>query len=252
MLIRDEVFRQPSMRHFLRSYALLWAYVFARALAGRAFEPRLGQSVLLNYTIPLAIVAWANRTRESPMERFGLAISNPRRVLLHSGVGAALGAAFVLGPAGKRMLGVRDEWEESFASHSPFDAAVLLGLTGFTEEVIWRGWVLTELDEALDGHRREIRTVVAVGGSALLFSLFHLVNLAQWPRRRLGPELQQMVAAGALGIIGGYWRVRTGSILPAMVTHTTANLLRWRQMARTMRQRGAEQQEAEHLAHADT
>jgi membrane protease YdiL (CAAX protease family) len=232
-----------SIHRFFRYYGLLGVYFVARQLAARGpDEPRLPQHVLLNYTVPLAIVAWANRTREPSLQRYGLAFSEPRQVLLHSAAGAALASAFVLRPAGKRMLGVRDEWEQSFAEHSPVEAAVLLGLTGFTEEVIWRGWVFAELEEALQGRRRATRAVAAIGGSALLFSLFHLTNLVQWPRRRLGPELQQMAAAGALGVIGGYWRWSTGSIIPAMVTHTTANLLRWRQMAETVRRRRLQMQ----------
>jgi len=59
-----------------------------------------------------------------------------------------------------------------------------------------------------------------------------------------------MTAASALGVIGGYWRWRTGSIIPAMVTHTMANLLRWRQMAETVR-RGRLQIHAETTAGAD-
>lgn len=53
------------------------------------------------------------------------------------------------------------------------------------------------------------------------------------------PELQQMAAAGALGIIGGYWRQATGSIIPGMVMHDVANMLRWWTTKRLLQEEAA-------------
>jgi hypothetical protein len=36
-----------------------------------------------------------------------------------------------------------------------------------------------------------------------------------------------MAAAAALGLIGGYWRQVTGSIVPGLVLHNVTNMLRW-------------------------
>ena len=38
-----------------------------------------------------------------------------------------------------------------------------------------------------------------------------------------------MAAAAALGLIGGYWRHATGSIVPGLVLHNVTNMLRWQQ-----------------------
>ena len=221
----------PALKGFLRRYSLLVAYGFAWGLMARGRRRRNAVSLLeqelLNHAVPLAFVAWTSGEQRRSPSWFGFSFSNPRRILLHSAIGAALGAAFVLGPAGKRMLGPRDEWERRIAGLSPVEASVLFGLTGLTEETIWRGWTFSEIERVFAGRSRRARAAAAIGISTFLFSSMHLSNLVEWPRRRVIPELQQMAAAAALGMIGGYWRQATGSIIPGMVMHDVGNMLRW-------------------------
>ena len=220
----------PALRGFLRRYSLLVAYVFAWGLAGRKRQwnaAYLRKHVLLNHAVPLAFAAWASGEQRRSPSWFGFSFSNPRRILLHSAIGAALGAAFVLGPTGKRMLGPRDEWERQIASFSPVEASVLFGLTGLTEEAIWRGWTFSEIERIFAGRSRRATAAAAIGVSTFLFSSLHLLNLTHWPQRRVTPELQEMAVAVALGIIAGYWRQATGSIIPGMVMHDVGNMLRW-------------------------
>ena len=220
----------PALKGFLRRYSLLVAYFFAWGLVRRTRQRNavnLREHVLLNYAIPLAITAWASGEQRRSPSWFGFSFSNPRRILLHSAIGAALGAAFVLGPTGKRMLGPRDEVERRMASFSPVEASVLFGLTGLTEETIWRGWTFSEVDRIFADRSRLERAVAAIGISTFLFSSMHLLNLTHWPQRRVIPELQEMAVAVALGMIAGYWRQATGSIIPGMVMHDVGNMLRW-------------------------
>lgn len=221
-----------GLNRFLRRYSLVPAYLVARGLMGRrgtrpGSPADLRAQVALNYPATLAIAFWGAGNRRSSPSWFGLSFSQPRRIIFHSAVGAALGAAFMLGPAGRRMHGTRDEWERRIASLSPFEASVLFGLTGLTEEVIWRGWTFSEIDGIFAGRSPRARAAAAIGISTLLFSTVHLANLAQWPQRRVIPELQQMMVAAALGLIAGYWRQTTGSIIPGMVMHDVGNMLRW-------------------------
>ena len=219
-----------ALKGFLRRYSLLVAYGFAWGLVRRTRQRNavnLREHVLLNYAIPLGITAWASGEQRRSPSWFGFSFSNPRRILFHSATGAALGAAFVLGPTGKRMLGPRDEWERQIASFSPVEASVLFGLTCLTEETIWRGWTFSEIERIFAERSDRARAAAAIGISTFLFSSIHLSNLVEWPRRRVIPELQQMAAAGALGIIGGYWREATGSIVPGLVLHNVTNMLRW-------------------------
>jgi membrane protease YdiL (CAAX protease family) len=72
-----------------------------------------------------------------------------------------------------------------------------------TEEVIFRGVIL----RGLLGHTRP---AVAIGISALLFAFLH-VN----PWQFFGPL--------ALGVLFGWWYVRTGSLVPGLIGHALGN-----------------------------
>src|SRR3990170_5642653 len=221
-----------ALKGFLARYSLVVGYSFARSFQARGQVRRnaavnLREQVLLNYAVPLGIAVWASGEHRRSPSWYGLSASNPRRLLLHSAIGAALGAAFVLGPTGKRMLGPRDEWERRIASLSPVEASLLFGLTGLTEETIWRGWTFSEIESIFAGRSRRARAAAAIGISTFLFSSMHLLNLTDWPQRRVIPELQEMAVAVALGMIAGYWRQATGSIIPGMVMHDAGNMLRW-------------------------
>ncbi len=73
------------------------------------------------------------------------------------------------------------------------------------EEVIFRGLIMS-------GFSRNYRPAVAVILSALLFALFHL---NPW----------QFAAAFSLGLVLGWIRIRTGSVLACIAGHATHNAL---------------------------
>ncbi len=88
-------------------------------------------------------------------------------------------------------------------------------LTGFTEELLWRGMALRALERS--------RPLVAVLVSSALFGLSHLVNLLY----RDSPGLVYAQAWGAFCFGVGYAAVRrtTGSILWLMALHAATDLV---------------------------
>ncbi len=221
-----------ALKGFLLRYSPVVAHSFARGLlqddpGGRTVVD-MREQLLLNYGARLAIAAWGAGEHRCSPAWFGFSLARPRRILVHSSIGAALGAMFVLAVAATRSMAPRDNWERRIASLSPAEALLLFNLTGLTEEIVWRGWTFSELDRIFEHRSARVRAVAAIGLSALLFSSAHLSNLAKWPQRRLVPQLQQLALAGALGLIAGYWRHVTGSIAPGLVLHDVMNLLLWR------------------------
>jgi membrane protease YdiL (CAAX protease family) len=88
-----------------------------------------------------------------------------------------------------------------------WSASLIIGAP-IGEEMVFRG--------AIQGYlSRRIRTPIAIVGAALLFLLIHVPQLdGYWPA---------MVAIFGLGIVAGTARVRTGSLLGAMVVHAAYN-----------------------------
>lgn len=82
-------------------------------------------------------------------------------------------------------------------------------LPGLCEEFCFRGYLYRALEPRLS----TAQTVIATG---VIFGLFHLVAVDHLAIERLGPTM-------FLGLILGWIRSQTGSILPGMVLHITHN-----------------------------
>lgn len=73
------------------------------------------------------------------------------------------------------------------------------------EEIVFRGMIL-------NGLRTKFNDISAIFLSALMFALMH-------------GNLQQLVYPFVLGLILGWLKLRTGSIIPCMIVHFTSNFL---------------------------
>lgn len=90
------------------------------------------------------------------------------------------------------------------------------------EELLFRGFLLTALLWALrHGFDDAVAVPVALGVSALVFGLEHLGNAD------IGAALVavQVAAAVCLGVLAGWLRVRTDSLVGPVLTHGTLNLV---------------------------
>jgi membrane protease YdiL (CAAX protease family) len=106
---------------------------------------------------------------------------------------------------------------------------VLFVLVAVGEELIFRGYVQTNLQEGVGAHRPTSAeaglqstsdrrsAAVAVGVTAVLFGLFHVLN----PNLTLLAMLNLILAGVALGV--GYWA--TGSLLLPMAYHLSWNFV---------------------------
>jgi len=82
------------------------------------------------------------------------------------------------------------------------------------EELAFRGLMLSNL-------QRRFRPWTAIVTTSLLFGLFHISNLLL---REPGEVIPEMVLATGVSIGWGYLVVRTGSVIPAMVSHYSINV----------------------------
>jgi membrane protease YdiL (CAAX protease family) len=92
---------------------------------------------------------------------------------------------------------------------------VILALVpGLWEELAFRGLMLTNLQQ-------RYRQWIAIVISSALFGLFHISNLLL---RDLDQVVMEMIMAAAISIGWGYAVVKTGSVVPAMVSHYCINV----------------------------
>ncbi len=90
------------------------------------------------------------------------------------------------------------------------------------EELLFRGFLLTALLWALrHGFDDTVAARVAIGTSALVFGLEHLGNA------QVGPTLLavQVANAVAFGVLAGWLRLRTDSLVAPVLTHAVMNLV---------------------------
>ncbi len=94
------------------------------------------------------------------------------------------------------------------------------------EEVFYRGLIQSLLDPLKRYGFRLFRVWISlpVAVCALMFGLGHLCLLGRFPGVFL---VQIIVSCTALGLIAGYYREKTGSLLPAVLAHATANIVGW-------------------------
>src|SRR3989304_1810670 len=106
-------------------------------MASRGVSPEGGRALkafLRRYSLLVAyFFAWglARRTRQRN------AVNVREQVVLNY----AVPLAFLAWASGKQRI----------ASLSPVQASVLFGLTGLTEETIWRGWTFSEIERIFAG-----------------------------------------------------------------------------------------------------
>ena len=95
-------------------------------------------------------------------------------------------------------------------------------VVGPTEELLFRGLIQTSLNASIRGSlsirgwRLGLGTLIA----ALLFGLFHLVNLGY---QGLGATLEQVFAGAVIGLVIGVLYDRTGNLIGASLAHGVAD-----------------------------
>jgi membrane protease YdiL (CAAX protease family) len=96
----------------------------------------------------------------------------------------------------------------------PSRPAIALGLVAIVvcEELVWRGWVQTELREALGARRGWIL-------AALCYSLAHAATLFTLRDERAGLNPLLVLAALGGGLVWGFVTERTRRLLPAVFAH---------------------------------
>lgn len=90
---------------------------------------------------------------------------------------------------------------------------------GFSEEIIFRGFVLPHL---LKGSGKKESALPAIVLSALLFGLLHFLNLLQRDSNWL-TVLAQVIYATMFGVSFGITLLRTGSLFPLGILHGLIN-----------------------------
>ncbi|HML47036.1 MAG TPA: CPBP family intramembrane metalloprotease, partial [Clostridia bacterium] len=90
-----------------------------------------------------------------------------------------------------------------------------MGCVGFMEEVLFRGLLFRALA------KRRLQTAILV--SSLTFGLGHIVNLLNGAA--FLPTLLQILYATSIGYLFTVFFVKTGSLIPCMITHATINAL---------------------------
>jgi membrane protease YdiL (CAAX protease family) len=176
-------------------------------------------------------VSWLGAKAGVSMREQGMSPHDAPRGLLY-GIAASLPSAIALVAASRHhSLGTFYQ-QEAIAKATPgwaaYEAFVRVPFgTALPEEIIFRGTSM-----ALLARRRSRLTTLAV--SSLLFGLWHIVPTAQrldeLPHVRRLPAGYQLghiagsVASTALaGVVLGWLRQRSGSIVAAWLAHTTAN-----------------------------
>ena len=91
---------------------------------------------------------------------------------------------------------------------------ILALVPGLWEELAFRGLMLSNLQQ----HHRPWSAILI---SSLFFGLFHISNLLL---RDIDQVIMEMIMAAAVSIGWGYAVVKTGSVLPAMVSHYCINV----------------------------
>lgn len=152
-------------------------------------------AVIITYV--LGTLAAISRGLRLPLRRRGLGLG--------IGAGAAMTAAFLLGALAVARMPAVARPVSHLLSHADGDlllVAVWVILGGIGEELYFRG----ALWEALPSHRLLLTTIIYT--AIIAFAGIWLLTFA----------------AATMGLVAGYVRSRTDSLLPAIITHLTWSL----------------------------
>ncbi len=193
-------------------------------IAGRAWVSRgdITQVVLLATSVLLMYALGGG-----PTEAYGFrgvrihGVVRPMLVSLIAGL-AVMGPAMLWATAG----GAGNEGPTGQApSGGPLKMIVSVWLlASVSEEVFFRGLLMGFLAPLSAWRARLLGAQVSipVAVCALLFALGHLPLLPLFGTRL---TVSIVISAVVLGLIAGYYRERTGSLVPAVATHVTFNIV---------------------------
>jgi uncharacterized protein len=97
-------------------------------------------------------------------------------------------------------------------------------LASLTEEIIFRGLIQTYLSFHIGGSLSLFGLQLSTAGliSAILFGLVHLALLSQGAT--VGKAITIAIGAFVLGVLAGYFRNRTGSLVAPVIIHSLFNI----------------------------
>jgi membrane protease YdiL (CAAX protease family) len=168
----------------------------------------------------LLLMRWVGR---KPFRVYGFRLADRRSVLIPIGlaVGITLAGMVIssvltmLSPGNEPSAGLHPAARYGFW-HMALSVWVYASLC---EEVFFRGWLQTELGVwGRDRARMAFSPPVLI--PALLFSFGHLCLIGILDS---GMLLSVLIMTFGIGWLAGYWRQKTGSLLPAYLIHFTAN-----------------------------
>jgi hypothetical protein len=111
-------------------------------------------------------------------------------------------------------------WSDATVGSTMVRTLYVYLLVGPAEEILFRGYAQTRLNEAWGRPYRFFHVGWGFGaaGAALLFGLWHVLLMPAAP----GVWLQVMWTAGA-GLLFGYLRERSQSVVPSSLLHSVMN-----------------------------
>jgi len=189
-------------------FALLWIGIYVVSLsAADSASQMLGVEKLL--TAPLCVCLtgglWLWLRRHGMLTQFGLC---PFR-------GKAKAYLYFIPLALLVSVNLWWGWEVRLSAAETALYILSMLCVGFLEELIFRGFLFKAMS------RDNLKTAVIV--SSLTFGFGHIVNLLSGSD--LVPTLLQILYAAAAGFLFTVLFIKTGSLLPCIVTHSAINAL---------------------------
>ena len=195
---------------------MLWtlAYGGAELLALFLKQPQTERS-LARCGVPFLIAALFVQTTSGSPGLLRLPRRGSLRGPLIAGAIAVVGVAAFTRVVPSAHAVVLQHWA------SPSEILRYLLLVPLSEELLFRGMLFTVTARAIGPRTSTLSRTFPVVTSAVCFGLghwqyHHFVFAQAWP---------QMVWATGFGLVLGYQRLRTGSLLPGLATHIGINLV---------------------------
>ena len=170
------------------------------------YDYSLAVGSLLLYGVLIALTFWIASLFPNRLAALGLRSFPARTLWLVAGVVvASVAVSALLEPilhAGREQGLEPEQWRSDRAAAFVVNAIVVATIVPFTEELFFRGLGVRVL--------RFLGPVVAVAGTALVFSLAHGILVA-------------IPALGFFALLLGWLRVRTDSVWPCVIAHALYN-----------------------------